>query len=139
MLLVLASQPARRVLLLAGDGELLMSLGVLATIATQAPANLAVLTLDNAAYLETGGPPTATAGVTDLEAVARGCGIATTRTVEAESEVDELRALLLETPGPLFAVARIAADQPPLAIPYSFDGVAAINRFRNAVLGGDGG
>ena len=51
-----------------------MSLGILATIANQAPRNLAVLAMDNEAYVETGGQPTATAGPTDLEAIAKGCG-----------------------------------------------------------------
>ena len=66
------AQPERRVMLFAGDGELLMSLGVLATIGSQSPANLAVLALDNESYGETGGQPTATAGRTDLELVAGG-------------------------------------------------------------------
>ena len=75
------AQPDKRVLLFSGDGELLMGLGALATIASQAPANLAIVVLDNEAYVETGSQATATAGGTDLEAVARGCGFKTTCTV----------------------------------------------------------
>ena len=55
------AQPDKRVLLLPGDGELLMGLGALATIANQAPTNLAIVVLDNEAYVETGSQPTATA------------------------------------------------------------------------------
>ena len=128
------AQPERRVMLFAGDGELLMSLGVLATIGSQSPANLAVLALDNESYGETGGQPTATAAATDLEAVARACGVETTLTVSASAEIAGLRSRLLEAEGPVFAVAKIAPDQPPLAFPHSFDGVTAINRFRGAVL-----
>jgi thiamine pyrophosphate-dependent acetolactate synthase large subunit-like protein len=126
------AQPEKRVLLLAGDGELLMGLGAIATIANQAPANLAVLALDNEAYVETGGQPTATAGATDLEAVARGCGIATTCTVTKESETGKLRALLFEAPGPVFALVKVHAEALPLVFPKTFDGATAINRFRDA-------
>ncbi len=128
------AQSSRRVLLVAGDGELLMSLGVLATVANQAPANLAILALDNEVYGETGGQPTATAGRTDLELVAQGCGIETTCTIRAEDEIEALRSLLLETGGPVFAVAKIDPEELPLAFPPSFDGVTAMNRFREAVL-----
>lgn len=129
------ARPERRVLLLAGDGELLMSLGVLATIANQAPANLAVLVLDNESYGETGGQPTATAGRADLEIVARGCGIAVTRTVREEGEADGVRTLLLDTEGPALVVAKVEFEELPLAFPHSFDGVTAVNRFRRAALG----
>ena len=50
------AQPEKRVVLFTGDGELLMGLGVLATIANQAPKNLAIVVLDNEAYVETGSP-----------------------------------------------------------------------------------
>ena len=129
------ARPRNRVVLFAGDGELLMSLGVLATIANQAPANLAVVVVDNERYGETGGQPTATAGPTDLELVARGCGIGRTRTVTADAEVEALRTFMLEADGPVLANVKIAPETLPLAFPYSFDGAVAINRFRDAVLG----
>lgn len=129
------AQPACRVVLFTGDGELLMSLGVLATIANQAPRNLAIVVLDNESYLETGGQPTATAGRTDLEAVARGCGIATTRTVTRDAEVTALRDMVLQAPGPALAVVKVPVEPLPLVFPHSFDGVTAMNRFRAAVLG----
>ncbi len=131
------AQPERRVLLLAGDGETLMGLGALATIANQAPANLAIVVLDNESYVETGSQPTATAGRTDLEAVARGCGIATTRTVTREDELAALRELVLDAPGPVLALVKIVAEALPLVFPHSFDGATAINRFRGAMVGGD--
>lgn len=131
------ARPDRRVVLLAGDGEVLMSLGVLATIANQAPANLAVLVLDNEAYGETGGQPTATAGRTDLELVARGCGIAVTRTAREEGDVEEVKELLHRAAGPVLVVAKIEPENLPLAFPHSFDGVTAVNRFRRAALGED--
>ena len=126
------AQPDKRVVLFTGDGELLMGLGVLATIANQAPTNLAIAVLDNESYVETGNQPTATAGPTDLEAVARGCGIATTRTVTNDAQVDELREMLLRARGPVLANVKVKAQALPLVFPHSFDGVTAINRFREA-------
>ena len=126
------AQPDKRVALFAGDGDLLMSLGALATIAVQAPRNLAIVALDNEAYAETGGQPTATAGPTDLAAVARGCGVAETRTVTEEADIPGLRDAVLNAPGPVFVVVKVAAEALPLVFPHSFDGVTAMNRFRSA-------
>lgn len=128
------ARPSKRVALITGDGELLMSLGVLATIANRAPANLAVIVMDNESYIETGGQPTATAGPTDLEAVARGAGIGETCTIHEESELDMLRERMLNAPGPFFANVKVVAEALPLVFPHSFDGVAAIDRFRAASL-----
>ena len=126
------ARPERRVVLFAGDGEMLMSLGALATIANQAPANLAVVVLDNESYVETGGQPTATAGPTDLAAVARGCGIAAARTVTRDDEMPALREAALDAPGPVFVNVKVAAEALPLVFPHSFDGAEAVNRFRAA-------
>ena len=127
------ARPEKRIVLFAGDGELLMSLGVLATIANQAPANLAVVALDNESYVETGSQPSATAGPTDLEAVARACGFAHTRSVVDETPLDDIRVMVWEGEGPLFVNIKIVAEALPLVFPYSFDGAMAMNRFRGAV------
>jgi thiamine pyrophosphate-dependent acetolactate synthase large subunit-like protein len=129
------SQPSKRVVLITGEGELLMSLGVLATIANQAPVNLALVVLDNEAYVETGGQPTATAGKTDLEAVAKGCGISATRTVTDDSGIAALKEAMLNETGPSLSVVKVVAESMPLAFPFSFDGSITLNRFRDAILG----
>ena len=126
------AQPDKRVVLFSGDGELLMSLGVLATIANVAPANLAMLVMDNESYVETGSQPTATAGPTDLEVTARGAGIADTRTVTEESELETVRDIMRNAPGPAFVCLKIVSEPLPLIFPHSFDGAIAINRFRDA-------
>lgn len=128
------AQPDKRVLLITGDGEMLMSLGSLATIANQAPLNLAIVVLDNHSYVETGNQPTATAGRTDLQSVAQGCGFTHTLKITTEAELPSLRELTRQGPGPLYANVEINAEQLPLAFPYSFDGVTAIDRFRKAVI-----
>ena len=66
------AQPARRVLVLTGDGEMLMGMGSLATIAAAGAPNLAIAVLDNARYGETGSQPSHTGLTTDLAAVAAG-------------------------------------------------------------------
>ena len=127
------ARPEKRIVLFVGDGELLMSLGVLATIANQAPANLAVVALDNESYVETGSQPSATAGPTDLEAVARACGFVNTCSVADETPLDDIRVMVWEGEGPLFVNIKIVAEALPLVFPYSFDGAMAMNRFRGAV------
>lgn len=72
---VAIAQPKRHVIGLEGDGSLLMQLGVLATIAAHKAQNLIMIVWDNQSYQITGSQPTATAGVTDIVDVARGCGI----------------------------------------------------------------
>src|SRR6266545_34619 len=68
------AQPKRRVLVVTGDGEMLMGLGSLATIGVQRPGNLAVVVLDNERYGETGMQPTHTGRGVDLAGVARAAG-----------------------------------------------------------------
>ena len=130
---VALSQPQKRVLAITGDGELLMSLGVLATIANQSPTNLAVVVLDNEAYMETGGQPTATAGKTDLAAVAGACGFPVVASFADESDMANLTALATATAGPVLATVKVVKEQLPMAFPYSFDGVTSMNRFRDSV------
>lgn len=129
------AQPSRRVLLATGDGELLMGLGALATIGAQAPENLAILVLDNEVYAETGHQPTATAHGTDLAAVAVGCGLRRSWTVDDESAARALPERLWREPGPMLAVAKVAREALPLVFPPSFDGVIAVDRFRAAATG----
>ena len=68
------AQPERKVLVITGDGEMLMGLGSLATVGAAQPANLSVVVLDNEVYGETGQQKTHTAHGVDLAATARACG-----------------------------------------------------------------
>ena len=81
------ARPDLRVLVLDGDGSLLMNLGSLATIGFLRPANLVVVVMDNETYATTGGQPTPTAAGADLEAAARAMGITETVTVRTEEEL----------------------------------------------------
>ena len=105
------AQPARRVLVLTGDGEMLMGLGSLATIAAQAPDNLAIAVFDNGSFGETGAQPSHTALGADLAGIARGCGWPVVETVTEMSELAVLRSRLRRER--LFAVVRIRRRRSP--------------------------
>jgi thiamine pyrophosphate-dependent acetolactate synthase large subunit-like protein len=104
---VALAQPQRHVIALEGDGSLLMQLGCLSTIAMQAPKNLTMVVWDNGIYQITGGQPTASASVTDLVAVARGCGLSNSAWAADEEEFDRLVTTALAQGGPTFIAARI--------------------------------
>ena len=128
------AQPNRRVLVITGDGELLMGLGSLATVAVQHPANLAIAVLDNERYGETGQQETHTAHDVDLAGVALASGFAAAETV---AEPEQLAAALRrcrEGEGPVMVVFKVRADEPPLVMPPR-DGVVLKSRFRRALLG----
>ena len=131
---VAIAQPSRTVLVVTGDGEMLMGLGSLATIAVERPLNLRVVVLDNERFGETGNQATHTASGTDLAQVARACGIADVRTITTLDDVDRLRADVHSTGGPLFAVIKISADEQPKVLPPR-DGPSLANRTRTALVG----
>ena len=128
------AQPGRRVLVLTGDGEMLMGLGSLATVAVKRPANLAIVVLDNELYGETGNQDTHTAHGVDLAAVARAAGFASAETVQDSKRIEAARLRLREAAGPVFVAVKVRAEVPPLVMPPK-DGVLLKNRFRRALLG----
>jgi sulfopyruvate decarboxylase subunit beta len=69
------SMPAQKVVVIDGDGSLLMNLGTLSTMARYKPGNLLHLVFDNESLLSVGGFPTATSTGTDLAGIARASGI----------------------------------------------------------------
>src|SRR5262249_2343108 len=89
------AQPSKRLLAISGDGEMLMGLGSLSTIAARKSKNLALLVLDNECYAETGEQPTHTAAGVDIAGVARSCGFPLARTIADLSETAVARAELL--------------------------------------------
>ena len=128
------AQPQRAVLVLTGDGEMLMGLGSLATIGVQRPRNLTVAVLDNEAYGETGMQATHTAHGVDLAAIAGACGFVRAEIIRDMAGVKALHARLGSGEGPLFAQVKIAATAPPLVMPPR-DGGLLKTRFREALLG----
>ena len=88
------ARPEKRVLVVTGDGELLMNIGALSTIAVMNPPNLAILCVDNGHYGETGYQKSHTSLGVDFEKIAIGSGIKATRTVAAESDIPDGARLL---------------------------------------------
>lgn len=128
------AQPEKTVLVVTGDGEMLMGIGSLLTIAVQQPKNLSVVVTDNERYGETGMQNTHTAYGSDLAAIAKGAGFADSRTVRTEGEVYSLREAIYQRKGPVFACVKIDPEKLPLVLPPS-EGAILKNRFRTALLG----
>ena len=129
---VALAQPQRRVAVITGDGETLMGLGALATVAVQKPANLAIVVFDNGLYGETGSQASHTRGTVDLTKVATACGIGFTMEVHDETGLARLAELLRNFTQTLFVRVAIAPNEPPRVLPPR-DGVALKLRFRKAV------
>jgi len=108
------ARPDRSIMVVTGDGEMLMGIGTLATIAVMNPKNLSILCVDNGYYLETGGQMTHTGHCTDLELMAKGAGFKTTRTVNVESELAEGHKALRDDSGCGMVVLRVKPSEPPV-------------------------
>ncbi len=128
------AQKKRRVLVITGDGEMLMGIGSLATIAAQRPDNLAVCVIDNQRYGETGMQETHTQFGVDLAAMAAGAGFQETDTVWTMEELEASLSHLYGTPGPVFIDVKVTDAPQPMTLPLR-DGPAIKHRFRSALLG----
>ena len=126
------AQPEREVIVLTGDGELLMGLGSLATIGAKQPKNLTIVVLDNGHFGETGMQRSHTSLGTDLVSVAKGCSIAHAEHLHTISDVDKVTQAVASKKGPSLFQVKIKADDVPRALPPR-DGVFVKNRFRAAL------
>lgn len=128
------AQPEKRVLILTGDGELLMNVSSLATVAIMNPPNLSIVCVDNGHYGETGYQKSHTSLGVDLAAIAAGSGIANVRTIIEESEIPEAATLIRQMAGPSFVLLKVKPTDPP-KIRRSLDATLTKTRFRDALLG----
>ncbi len=96
------AQPGRQVVILDGDGALLMNLGSLATEALRRPPNLVHIVWDNRQYQLTGGQPTHTAYYTDLARVAEGAGFEKVERAETQQAFERAVDRAMAEPGPWF-------------------------------------
>ena len=128
------AQPDRKVLVVTGDGELLMNVGALATVAIRNPANLSIVCVDNGRYAETGYQLSHTSRGTDLAAMAAGAGITTTRTVSDESEIADASKLIRQSNSASFVLLKVGLAESP-HFKRSLDGTRNKVRFRDALLG----
>ena len=123
------AQPERRVAVVTGDGEQLMGLGGLATIAVAKPKNLSIIVIDNGHFGETGMQQSHTGLGIEIAKVAEACGIEA-RAIDSEAGLEEVRALLKSTSaGPRLFVVKVEAKNEPRSLPVR-DAVHLKNRFR---------
>jgi thiamine pyrophosphate-dependent acetolactate synthase large subunit-like protein len=125
------ARPDLRVVVLDGDGSLLMNLGSLATIGWARPEHLVLIVWDNELYATTGGQDTATAHGADLEAAARAMQCAATATVRTVEELTATFRATAKTPGPWVIVAKVGESAPTAKPPL--DCVFIKQRFMAAI------
>ena len=128
------ARPDRRVLVVTGDGELLMNVGTLATIAVLNPSNLSIVCVDNGHYGETGYQKSHTSLGVDLERMASAAGLKITRTIRSEAELADGARLLRDGNGTAFVLLRVKPSDPP-AYKRSLDPSMGRLRFRQSLLG----
>ena len=127
------AQPTLPVVVITGDGEMLMGMGSLATVGLQKPGNLTIIVLDNEVYGETGGQASHTAGTADLVGIARACGIADVRAISTMAEVEAFASSMQDVSGgPRFASIKIDSANLERVL-ASRDGNFIVTRIRGAL------
>ena len=128
------ARPDRSVLVVTGDGELLMNVSALATIAVMNPPNLAIVCVDNGHYGETGYQKSHTSLGTDLAMIAGGAGIKLVRTIEQQADIAAGASLIREANATAFVLLRVKPTEPP-ADQRVLDPALGRLRFRAALMG----
>lgn len=126
------AQPEKSVVVVTGDGEQLMGIGSLGTIAVKKPHNLTIVVLDNGHFGETGMQRSHSSLGTDLVAVAKGFGIADSFSTGTVDSVEMIANRINARNGVVFAQVFIEANEPPRTLPPR-DGPFIKNRFRAAL------
>jgi thiamine pyrophosphate-dependent acetolactate synthase large subunit-like protein len=127
------AQPDVPVVVITGDGEMLMGIGSLATVGMQKPGNLSIVVLDNERYGETGGQTSHTSATADLVGIAKACGIADSQAVTTMAEVQALAPKLHQLrSGPRFANIKIDGANVDRILPMR-DGNFIVNRIRGSL------
>jgi thiamine pyrophosphate-dependent acetolactate synthase large subunit-like protein len=127
------AQPTLPVVVITGDGEMLMGMGSLATVGLQTPKNLSIVVLDNEVYGETGGQASHTAATVDLVGVARSCGIADARALATMAEIEAFATSMQDiASGPRFASVKIDSANLERVL-SSRDGQYTVNRIRGSL------
>jgi thiamine pyrophosphate-dependent acetolactate synthase large subunit-like protein len=124
------ARPGRGVVVVTGDGSVLMNLGCLVTLASH-PADLYLVVVDNGVYEVTGGQPVAGAGRTDFAGLARAAGIRRVYFCQTAEGWRGTAAEALSGPGPVFVWLKVAArpgQRAPTAMPPMAEQVARLRR-----------
>src|SRR5579862_9003960 len=104
------ARPERKVVLFDSEGDILMSLGMLATIAEQAPANFYHFLLDNECYATTGGQPVPNAKIVAYDELARGAGYPRAFAYSELPEFSQVLPGILSAPGPVFVALKVLPE-----------------------------
>ena len=126
------ARPEARVLVVTGDGEMLMGMGSIATIGVKQPPNLVLVVLDNGHYGETGMQASHTRSGIDLVGIAAACRFATALSIADMADLELARRHVHETRGPVLMNARIGTSDVPRVLPGR-DGHANRLRFMQAL------
>ena len=126
--------PDRKVAVVTGDGELQMNIGSLNTVATQAPANLTIVCIDNGTHGETGGQEGHTFNRTNLGMIAQGSGIPSVMTITSAEEILAAHDFVRTAPGPRFLWCRVLPTAPSV-YKRNLNPAECRLRFRGAYLG----
>ncbi|SDS65180.1 thiamine pyrophosphate-dependent enzyme [Bradyrhizobium canariense] len=130
---VALAQPKLPVIVITGDGEMLMGIGSLATVGLQKPKNLTIVVLDNERYGETGGQASHTAATVDLVGAAKACGISDVRAIATMAEIEAFASAIQDvSAGPRFASVKIDGANLERVL-ANRDGTFLVNRIRGAL------
>lgn len=130
------AQPGKQVMVVTGDGELLMNMGTLATIGVMAPANLSILCVDNGHWGETGYQISHSSLGVDVETIARGCGIDEAFTVETKADFERGFQVLHNQNAVSLVNLQVTTAAAP-QVPRDRRGAVGRVNFREALLGPD--
>jgi thiamine pyrophosphate-dependent acetolactate synthase large subunit-like protein len=125
------ARPDERVVVLEGEGSVLMNLGSLATIARMRPVRYLLVIMDNGTYALTGSQQTAAAAGTAIAAIARGAGIPQVYAPVTTTEFERAVVDALDTPGPAVVAVKIADGNS--AARHGWDAVQIKHRFLAAM------
>lgn len=130
------AQPEKRVIVFVGDGEMMMGIGSLATVACHGAKNLTVVVIDNEHYAETGMQPAHAGRGVSIAGVAKAVGFEQTLVIRSEGELEEALDVILNGQGPVQVTVKVTTEPTPTALPPR-DGPYLRSRFREALLGSD--
>ena len=112
------AQPQRKIMVLDGDGSLLMNLGAIVTVGNKSPRNLYHFLFDNGVYAVTGGQPVPGAGRADWEGMAKAAGYAATFSFDDLEELTTGIDEALATQGPVFIHLSIVPEIENTAVQF---------------------
>jgi sulfopyruvate decarboxylase subunit beta len=126
------AQPDRPVVVVEGDGALMMHMGVLVTVGAVAPGNLTVLLIQNGVHAASGGQALTNANL-DLAALARSAGIARAQNVTTPEALTSAMGAVADSAGARFLVLSTKPDTEVVRPPTAFDPVVTKHRFMSAI------